>query len=135
MESSTTRIAASGAAQGSGRSPGAAPDATQGEVRVGSQEASPGGEASVAGTILRQLAARSPAASICPSEVARALWPDDWRPRMDEVRAVASVLVRQGQVVATRGPDVVDVLAPGGPVRLRRGPRWTGPDPGGRSVD
>ncbi|MCH8611917.1 DUF3253 domain-containing protein [Arsenicicoccus dermatophilus] len=127
MESSPARIAAPGGARPAHRPPDPCPDA--------SPRTSPGERATVAETILRQLAARSPDASICPSEVARALWPDDWRPRMAEVRAVAAVLVEQGQVVATRGPDAVDVLAPGGPVRLRRGPGWIGPAAPAPSVD
>src|SRR3569623_139289 len=49
--------------------------------------------------VLGMLAARG-AATACPSEIARALAPDDWRPLMDPVRAAAAHLQRQGRVDA-----------------------------------
>lgn len=64
--------------------------------------------------------------TVCPSEVARALDPDAWRDRMDDVRAAATVLAERGVVVATRSGTQVDPLAPGGPIRLSRGPEWPG---------
>lgn len=70
--------------------------------------------------ILALLDARRPGASICPSEVARRVAPDDWRPLMTPVREAAARLASRGAVVATRGGQVVDPTAPGGPIRLRR---------------
>lgn len=68
------------------------------------------------------LDARSASASICPSDVARALASDEdaWRALMPEVRRVAAGLADEGLLRVTRGNAVVDALAPGGPIRLRR---------------
>lgn len=44
------------------------------------------------------LARRAAGATICPSEVARALFPDDWRSAMPSVHAAIDGLVRDGAV-------------------------------------
>lgn len=69
--------------------------------------------------IVDLLAARSQGATACPSEVARALDPDAWRDRMDEVRAAAARLVTRGVVEVTQGGRVVQLSAARGPIRLR----------------
>lgn len=71
-------------------------------------------------TILALLAARKAGATICPSEVARALAADGsaWRPWMGDVRAAAQALAHRHQITVTRGGVPVDALAPGGPIRL-----------------
>ncbi|MET0208385.1 MAG: DUF3253 domain-containing protein [Burkholderiaceae bacterium] len=71
--------------------------------------------------IFALLDARAPGKTICPSEVARALVPDDWRPLMPQVRDVA---------VALAGKEALDILQKGraiahdsvirGPIRLGR---------------
>lgn len=83
-------------------------------------------DARIAGEIRALLTARAPAASICPSEVARALWPEaDWRDAMPDVRRVACGLARAGEVTITQGDAFLDPTAPSsGPIRLRRGPQW-----------
>jgi hypothetical protein len=53
--------------------------------------------------ILRRTQARGGGKSICPSEVARALWPSDWRGHMDEIRDVAYHLYAQNKIVITQG--------------------------------
>ncbi len=68
--------------------------------------------------LLGRVAARS--GTMCPSEVARALWPEDWRAHMDEVRAAAFELADRGQLEVTQGGEVVDGRAARGPIRLRR---------------
>lgn len=70
------------------------------------------------------LSARRPEASVCPSEVARTVSPDEWRPLMPLVRRVAGRLASAGRVVATRGATTVDPEASAGPIRLRRGPAF-----------
>ncbi|KAI9002892.1 hypothetical protein DFJ74DRAFT_441239 [Hyaloraphidium curvatum] len=70
-------------------------------------------------TILRLLAARKDGATICPSEVARAL-AKDWRPLMDPVRTVASDLVDRGLIVVTQKGQIVDLRTAKGPIRLRK---------------
>ena len=71
--------------------------------------------------ILDLLARRAPGLTICPSEAARALVPDDgdWRARMHEVRAAAAVLADRGALEVTQSGRVVDVRTARGPVRLR----------------
>jgi hypothetical protein len=74
--------------------------------------------------IQRVLGRRAPGASACPSEVARSLSADQWRPLMPAVRRVAATLARQGALVITQRGVVVDpqqVLDGNvrGPLRLR----------------
>jgi hypothetical protein len=72
--------------------------------------------------ILRQTAARGPGKSICPSEVARALAPEEdaWRRLMGQVRAAAIRLARQGKVEVLRKGKPVDPEAEiRGVIRLR----------------
>lgn len=81
---------------------------------------------------LRLLGRRAADASICPSDVARALHPDDaaaWRARLPQVRDVAAELARAGRLRLTRGTRTLspDTLG-AGPIRLRRGPRFDTPD-------
>jgi hypothetical protein len=83
------------------------------------------------GTAIRRLLAdRAINSSICPSEVARHLYPADepaWRAAMPLVLEVAFDLADRGQVRVTRGSEDVDPASPGkGPVRLRRGPQFSG---------
>ncbi len=72
--------------------------------------------------IERLVDARAAHATVCPSEVARAIAGDDgpWRALMPSVREAAAVLVRQGRLSVTRRGEEVDGLDPGGPVRLGR---------------
>ena len=59
-------------------------------------------------------------ASACPSDVARALEPDNWRPLMNRVRDVASQLAQQGRVDITQRGEVVPPIGPWkGPIRIR----------------
>ena len=78
--------------------------------------------AAIEATILDLIAARNPAATVCPSEVARALAADGapWRPWMPHVRQVAQSLAEAGRIVVTRGGVPVDATAGGGPIRLGR---------------
>jgi hypothetical protein len=76
----------------------------------------------IATEILRQTAARGADKSICPSEVARALAPEDdaWRRLMGAVRATAIRLAREGQVEVLRKGKPVDSAAEiRGVIRLR----------------
>jgi hypothetical protein len=52
--------------------------------------------------ILRQCETRAPDRTICPSEVARVLWPTDWRDHMDEVRDVGTELARASAIQITQ---------------------------------
>ncbi len=78
-------------------------------------------ESRIAAAIASLLDARDRDATICPSEVARMLEPDDeavWRASMPRVRETAARLAAAGKVRITRGGVVVDALAPGGPIRI-----------------
>jgi hypothetical protein len=71
-------------------------------------------------TIRELLLARRPGATICPSDAARVVGGEEWRPLMDAARAAAQRLVVAGEVVITQGGEVVDLSTARGPVRIRR---------------
>lgn len=82
---------------------------------------------SIEACLLALLAKRAPAASICPSDVARALDVNEagWRALMPEVRQVAARLAEEGAILITKSdrevaPEDIDF----GPIRLRRGPKF-----------
>ncbi len=58
--------------------------------------------------------------TICPSEAARRVDPEEWRELMPAARAAAGRLAAAGQVEVTQGGEVVDVATARGPVRIRR---------------
>ena len=66
------------------------------------------------------LAARPEGATICPSEAARRVRPDDWRPLMERTRAAARRLVGTGAVVILQRGRPVDPSTAKGPIRVRR---------------
>jgi len=77
-------------------------------------------EPAIRETILALTAARGADKSICPSEVARALSPDDWRPLMPRIRREAAVLAREGRIDILRKGKPVDPEAEiRGVIRLR----------------
>ncbi len=71
-------------------------------------------------TIDTLLDQRRPGASICPSEAARAVDPEDWRELMPAARSAAGRLAAAGAVEVTQSGEVVDVATARGPVRVRR---------------
>ncbi|MEU6215045.1 MULTISPECIES: DUF3253 domain-containing protein [unclassified Streptomyces] len=79
--------------------------------------------------ILELLEQRGPAATICPSEAARAVHAeaggdgdggDGWRGLMEPARDAARRLVAAGEVEITQGGRVVDASRARGPIRIRR---------------
>ena len=74
-------------------------------------------------TILELLARRAPTSTICPSDAARAVDPDDWRPLMEPARQAAQRLVERGAVDITQGGTPVDLATAKGPIRIRRRPQ------------
>jgi len=77
----------------------------------------------LAAAIVGLLDRRPGAASICPSEAARAVGGEDparWRPLMEPARAAARRLVAAGEVEMTQRGRVVDPSTARGPVRIRR---------------
>ena len=69
--------------------------------------------------ILDLLRSRARDASVCPSEAARALRPEDWRSLMEPARAAARRLVTEGRVEITQRGRVVDPSHARGPIRVR----------------
>lgn len=76
-------------------------------------------EKDLSAKIRELLGARSPTSSICPSDVARAAAPDNWRPLMEPVREAARHMVADGEVQITQGGEVVDPESVRGPIRIR----------------
>ena len=76
-------------------------------------------------TVLTLLRTRRPESSICPSDAARAAGGTAWRALVPVARDIAAELARTGVVVVTQGDRTVDVGEAPGPVRIRRGPRWS----------
>lgn len=75
-------------------------------------------EAAISQSILALAASRGAGKSICPSEVARALWPDDWRGRMEAVREEAFRLRDEGRVRILQSGEEVAGRAVRGPIRI-----------------
>lgn len=69
--------------------------------------------------IVNLLSKRAAGATICPSEAARAVFPDAWRERMEDARRAARRLVAAGLIEITQGGRVIDPSTAKGPVRLR----------------
>ena len=63
---------------------------------------------------------RRPEATICPSEAARLVDPEDWLNLRPAARAAAGRLAAAGAAEVTQGGEVVDVGTAHGPVRIRR---------------
>lgn len=75
----------------------------------------------VGDAIIGLLIDRAPPATICPSEAARALDPDAWRPLMPRVRAVAVALAKSGVLEIRQGGRTIAPEEPlRGPIRLGR---------------
>jgi hypothetical protein len=70
--------------------------------------------------ILDLLAGRRADATICPSDAARQVSPDQWRDLMEPARRAARRLVAEGAVVITQGGRVIDPSTASGPIRIRR---------------
>lgn len=64
-------------------------------------------------------AARGTDKSICPSEVARAMFGNNWRPHMQTVRDAAFDLMEENQVIVTQKGKKVDRENLKGPVRIQ----------------
>lgn len=69
-------------------------------------------------TVLSLVAQRGTGRTICPSEVARAVKPDDWRPLMPAVRRVAGLLVAEQRITVTQRGKPVDPEEARGPIRI-----------------
>ncbi|WP_295530663.1 DUF3253 domain-containing protein [uncultured Pseudacidovorax sp.] len=78
-------------------------------------------DATVRLAIADLLSQRAAEATVCPSEVARALSAENWRPLMPQVRAVAIDMARQGRLeIRQRGTALSPDAELHGPIRLSR---------------
>jgi len=68
--------------------------------------------------IVNQLQERGPQKTICPSEVVRKLFPENWHDKMEEVRRAARRLVHKKIIIITQQNREVDINAKG-PIRLK----------------
>lgn len=80
-------------------------------------------DAAIEEAILSLLTQRGAGKTICPSEAARRVSPDDWRPLMNATRRVAATMASEGRLVATQRGEPVDLASVRGPIRLRLPPR------------
>ncbi len=69
--------------------------------------------------ILELLEHRDPGKTICPSDAARALAGERFRPLMAPVRDAAAQLADEGRIEVTQRGAVVDARGARGPIRLR----------------
>ncbi len=69
--------------------------------------------------IFEKLDKRDVGKSICPSEVAKDLQPEQWQRMMPKVRATALGLMRQGRLTITKKGKAVDPDQFKGVIRLR----------------
>lgn len=70
--------------------------------------------------ILELLDQRSEGKTICPSDAARHVDPDNWRPLMEPARAAGQRLAARGQIEVTQKGRVVDPSLAKGAIRFRR---------------
>ncbi|MCD2193843.1 DUF3253 domain-containing protein [Actinomycetospora endophytica] len=77
-------------------------------------------DADLAAAITDLLDQRGAGKTICPSEAARRVDPQGWRPLMEPARRAARRLVDAGEIEMTQQGEVVDPATATGPVRLRR---------------
>ena len=69
--------------------------------------------------LLRIAAERGPEKSLCPTDVARAVSAEDWRPLLGAVRKVAADLARQGKIEILRKGKPINPDDMRGVIRLR----------------
>lgn len=77
-------------------------------------------DAKLESAILSLLESRSGGGTICPSEAARLVEPEQWRTLMERARMAARRLVATGSIEITQGGRAVDPSRAKGPIRLRR---------------
>lgn len=70
-------------------------------------------------TIVELLRTRGRGKTICPSEAARSVSPENWREQMERTREAARRLVAAGKLEITQRGRPVDPSTARGPIRLR----------------
>lgn len=74
----------------------------------------------ISAKILEIARQRGPSKTFCPSEVARALFPSNWRSKMEAVRISAFQLAGKGKVrILQGGAEVPEPEQVKGPIRIQ----------------
>ena len=73
----------------------------------------------ISATILSVATQRGAEKSTCPSEIARMLFPDDWRKHMKDVVDAAVDLHHKNKVAITQSGRPIDVNHIKGPIRIK----------------
>jgi hypothetical protein len=73
----------------------------------------------ITAVLLRITAERGPEKSLCPTDVARAVSTENWRPLLGAVRKVAADLARQGKIEILRKGKPINPDEMRGVIRLR----------------
>jgi hypothetical protein len=73
----------------------------------------------ITAALLRITAERGPEKSLCPTDVARAVSTENWRPLLGAVRKVAADLARQGKIEILRKGKPINPDEMRGVIRLR----------------
>lgn len=68
--------------------------------------------------IITLLLVRGTDKTICPSEVARELYPEVWREKMGRVREVAGELAKENVIIITQKNIIVNIKTKG-PIRFK----------------
>ena len=72
----------------------------------------------IATAILNLAAERGKGKTICPSEVARILFPEDWRSFMEDIRNTAFELRDAGKIIITQKGNEIAGNEVKGPIRI-----------------
>ena len=75
-------------------------------------------DAALEESVMRLLKERGRGKTICPSEAARDVFPDDWRGQMEAARMAVRRLIVDGKVVVKQKGKVVDASTAKGAVRV-----------------
>jgi Protein of unknown function (DUF3253) len=75
-------------------------------------------DAQLRAAIIAAVEKRGAMKSICPSEIARAGWPDDWREHMQDVRTCAYAMQEDGLIDITQGGAIVNGRTSRGAIRI-----------------
>ena len=73
----------------------------------------------ITAALLHLAAERGPEKSLCPTDVARAVSAENWRPLLGAVRKVAADLARQGKIEILRKGKPINPEEMRGVIRLR----------------
>jgi len=80
------------------------------------------GQNKITQVILQTAYERGVSKSTCPSEIARELFPGNWRKHMGEIRDAAISLHKSGEVLLMQKGRIIDPDDFKGPIRIRIGP-------------